>query len=106
MNYFTKWPEAYPLQNQEAYTVATILLREFVCRFVTPLELHSDQGRNFESVVIKDKCKVLGVHKTRTTPYHPEFDGLLNALTERWHLSYRCSLMKISQTGTSMWTQF
>lgn len=77
MDYFTKWPEAYPLPNQEAYTVATILVREFVCRFGTPLELHSDQGRNFESVVIKDMCKILGIHKTRTTPYHPESDGMV-----------------------------
>ena len=48
MDYFTKWPEAYPLPNQEASTVANVLVHEFVCRLGTPLELRSDQGRNFE----------------------------------------------------------
>jgi hypothetical protein len=49
MDYFTKWPEAYPLPNQEAETVAKVLVDQFVCRFGAPAELHSDQGRNFES---------------------------------------------------------
>ena len=43
-DYFTKWPEAYPLPNQEATTVAEVLVCEFVCCFGTPLLLHSDQG--------------------------------------------------------------
>ena len=48
MDYFTKSPEAYALPDQEAKTVATVLVQEFVRRFGTPLELPSDQGRNFE----------------------------------------------------------
>ena len=53
-DYFTKWVEAYPLANQEAVTVAEVLIREFVSRFGVPLILHSDQGRNFESAVFRD----------------------------------------------------
>lgn len=30
---FTRWPEAYPLPDQEARTVAEALVKEFVCRF-------------------------------------------------------------------------
>ena len=33
MDYFTKWPEAYPLPNQEAITVGKVLVEEMVCRF-------------------------------------------------------------------------
>ena len=43
-DYFTKWVEGYPLANQEAVTVAEVLIREFVSRFGVPLILHSDQG--------------------------------------------------------------
>ena len=71
MDYFSKWPEVYPLPNQEARTVATVLVREFFCRFGIPMELHSDQGRNFESLLMKKVCAILGIHKTRTTPYYP-----------------------------------
>jgi hypothetical protein len=53
MDYFTKWPEVYVIPNQEASTVAEALVRNFFCRFGIPLELHSDQGRNFESHLLQ-----------------------------------------------------
>ena len=36
-----------------------------------------DQGRNFESELIKQLCDLLQIEKTRTTPYHPQSDGLV-----------------------------
>ncbi|KAL5509240.1 hypothetical protein EMCRGX_G004577 [Ephydatia muelleri] len=39
--------------------------------------IHSDQGRQFESNLVQDICKLLHVNKTRTTPYHPQSDGLV-----------------------------
>ena len=72
-DYFTKWKETYPLPNMEAMTVARHLVGEFLCRFGIPEQLHSDQGRNFESGVIK----AAGVRKIRTTPYHPHSHGMV-----------------------------
>ena len=77
-DYFTRWVEAYPIPNQEAVTVAQKLVNEFFLRFSPPERLHSDQGRNFESAVILEVCKLLGIAKCRTTPYHPQCDGWLN----------------------------
>ena len=76
-DYFTKWKEAYPMRDMEATTVARLLVNEFFCRFGLPDTLHTDQGRNFESSLIKEICSLLGIHKTRTTPYHPQSDGLV-----------------------------
>ena len=39
--------------------------------------IHSDQGREFENKVMQELCLLCGDHKTRTTPYHPESDGLV-----------------------------
>ena len=74
-DYFTRWVEAYPILNQEATTVAQKLTDELFCHFSPPEQLHFDQGRQFESTVIAEVCKLLGIAKSRTTPYHPQGDG-------------------------------
>ncbi|KAJ8359452.1 hypothetical protein SKAU_G00159770 [Synaphobranchus kaupii] len=77
MDYFTKWPEAFAIPDQSAATMAERLVEEMFTRFGAPAELHSDQGRNFESQLMAEVCKRLGVTKTRTTPLHPQSDGLV-----------------------------
>ena len=76
-DYFTKWTEAFPMSNMEAHTVAKLFVYNFVCRFGAPDYLHTDQGCNFESNLFSEICKLLGVSNTRTTPYHPQSDGLV-----------------------------
>ena len=76
-DYLTRWMEAYPIPNQEATTVARILTNELFYRFSLPEQLHTDQGRQFESELISEICRLLKIRKTRTTPYHPQCDGLV-----------------------------
>ncbi|KAK6304839.1 hypothetical protein J4Q44_G00254250 [Coregonus suidteri] len=77
MDYFTKWPEAYALPDQEAETIVDALTAGMFSRFGAAESIHSDQGRNFESRVFATMCERLGMHKTRTTPLHPQSDGLV-----------------------------
>ena len=76
-DYFTRWAEAYSIPNQEAVTIARKFALEFFFCYSIPEQLHSDQGRQFESQVIAEVCKLLKIKKTRTTPYHPQGDGLV-----------------------------
>jgi hypothetical protein len=71
----TKWAEAMPLADERAETVAAALVEQVVCRLGIPAQLHSDQGRQFEAAVFQQMCQLLGIRKTRTTPYHPQGDG-------------------------------
>ena len=75
MDHFTKWCEAFPTKDQKAQTVAKILVSKLFSRFGPPIGLHSDQGRNFDSLLMHEIYNVMGLKKTRTTAYHPQCDG-------------------------------
>ena len=76
-DYFSKWTEAFPMKNKCADTVADILVENIILQFGMPLVIHSDQGREFENGLMKSLCTLLGCTKTRTAPYHPESDGMI-----------------------------
>ena len=76
-DHFTKWMEAYSIPNQEAKTVANKLIDELFCRYSMPEQLHSDQGAQFQSNLVAEVCRILQIGKSRTTPYHPQCDGVV-----------------------------
>ena len=78
--YFSKWTEAYALPNHTAETVADVLMRQFICRFGIPLSLHTDQGREFDSEIIRELCRLLGITKSKTVSYRPQSDGLIERM--------------------------
>uniref|UniRef100_A0A5S6Q6P2 RNA-directed DNA polymerase n=1 Tax=Trichuris muris TaxID=70415 RepID=A0A5S6Q6P2_TRIMR len=102
MDYFTKYAEAYGLPNQESGTVADKLVNEFICRYGIPESIHSDQGRQFESKLITDLCTKLGIRKTRTTPYRPQSDGLV----ERMNRSLTALLTAYAYDNPTTWTSW
>ncbi|CAG2191073.1 Retrovirus-related Pol polyprotein from transposon 17.6,Retrovirus-related Pol polyprotein from transposon 297 [Mytilus edulis] len=66
-DHFTKWVEIFPVPNHNAETCASVILNEVIARFGSPLSIHSDQGRNYESNIFKELCRMLEVRKTRTS---------------------------------------
>ena len=92
MDYFTKWVEVLPLPSQTAEEVADVLIEQVFSRYGVPTELHSDQGRNFESVLMNRMLRRWGIFKTRTTPYHPASDGMV----ERFNRTLKSALSKMA----------
>ncbi|VDI64717.1 Hypothetical predicted protein [Mytilus galloprovincialis] len=82
-DYYTKWTESFAMPNMEAKTVAKIIVEEVIVRFGVPHWIHSDQGRQFESLLFQEMCCILNIKKTRTTPYHPKSDGMVERLKKK-----------------------
>lgn len=76
VDHFTKSAWAMPTVDQTAVTTARALWRHVFQQFGPPNQLHSDQGANFSSNLIKELCKLYGVQKSQTTPYHPAGNGV------------------------------
>ena len=100
-DYFTKWTEAYPLEEHCAQTVADTLVIEFISRFGTPHRIHTDQGREFESQLFSSLCELLEISKSRTTPYRPQSDGMV----ERYNRTLQQTLSMFVNDNKDDWDE-
>lgn len=80
MDHFTKFAIAIPTINQTARTVAEALWKNVFMSYGFPAKILTDQGRDFESNLIREICQMVGIQKIRTTPYHPAGNPV-----ERWN---------------------
>ena len=99
MDCFSRWPEAYPIPDFSAKTVADVLVNQFFSWFGCSLELHSDQRRNYESQLFTETMKLLGIHKTRSSPYHPASNGMV----ERFNSTLLNMISVFIQDNQSSW---
>ena len=98
-DHFTRYALAYPSKTQTAQATARILWDNFICHYGFPERFISDQGRNFESDLIRELCKIAGVKKVHTTPYHPQGNGQC----ERFNSTLCNMLGTLSEEEKSDW---
>ena len=90
IDHFTKWVELFPMRNQEAATVAKLVFDKIICVHGCPIQILSDRGKNFESQLFQELCKLLQIDKVRTTAYQPATNGQI----ERFHATMHRMIAK------------
>ena len=80
------------MPDKQATTVAGKMMETWICHWGCPENLHSDQGNEFEAVVFKEVCELLGITKTRTTPFNPSSNGMV----ERTNRTFKSMLRSMA----------
>ncbi|XP_062600140.1 uncharacterized protein LOC134261723 [Saccostrea cucullata] len=82
-----------------ARTTAEALFHNFITYYGILSRIHSDQGANFESKIIKELCNITGMKKSRTTTYHAMGKGM----TERFNRTLLDMLGTLEPHQKSNW---
>lgn len=95
---FSRWPEAQPLKDISAETVAEAFFTCWVSRYGVPSIVTTDQGRQFEAALFRSLTHHLGIRRSRTTSYHPQCNGLIEELHRPLKSAIKCY-------ATERWTE-
>ncbi|XP_063232212.1 uncharacterized protein LOC134536428 [Bacillus rossius redtenbacheri] len=91
---FTRWPEAVPVANIEAATVARAFYTTWVACFGAPLRATTDQGRQFTSSLFAALATLVGMTHLQTTAYHAASNGMVERLHRSLNAAIRCHATK------------
>uniref|UniRef100_A0A672FVX5 Gypsy retrotransposon integrase-like protein 1 n=1 Tax=Salarias fasciatus TaxID=181472 RepID=A0A672FVX5_SALFA len=100
-DHYTRYAQAFPTKDQKAITVAKVLWEKYFVHYGLPARIHSDQGRDFESRLVKELLSMLGIRKSRTSPYHPQGD----AQPERFNRTLLAMIGTLDTVKKQCWSQ-
>lgn len=98
--YPTHYPEAIPIPNTEAITIAKELVSVFA-RVGIPDEILTDQGSNFMLNLLQEMYLMSNITRLRTSPYQPQTDGLM----ERFHRTLQFMIRKFAASNQRDWDE-
>ena len=102
MDVFSRHLFAYPTSNQDAKTIAKVLMNIMTKHAYLPTTFISDEGTAFLSQVIKEVTGVPGITLKHATTKHAQTIGLL----ERSHASIKQALKFETVERRSLWHKY
>ncbi len=86
------------MKNTDSRAVADVLCELFT-RAGVPEEILTDCGSNFISKTMQELYKLIGIKGIKTTPYHPQTDGMV----ERFNQTMKRMLKKSRGAWNGQW---
>ena len=72
---FNKFVECYTIPDQKSRAVADKIVFKFYARYGCSLDIHSDRGSTYMSVLFSEVCRLLEIKKTSTSGFRPQTNG-------------------------------
>ena len=98
---FTKYAIAWPIRDKRAITVARGLFERVILPFGAPRIILSNNGKEFDSLLLEELCRLLEIEKQHTTAYTPQCNGGV----ERFHSTMNSLLAKTIADHQLDWPQ-
>ena len=104
VDYITKMVEIGCLKDATAISTGRFLVNNIILRYGVPtgMKILSDQGSNFESLLIKELCDLYGISKFKSSPYHPAGNGAV----ERENRAIKELLRSYTLESQSDWDEY
>ena len=99
---FSKYAELVAIPDKSASTVGSALFSRLLCRHGLPLEIVSDNGKEFCNEIVDTLLALMKIKKTNTTPYHPQ----TNAQAEVCNKTISAYLKTQVLSSTLDWEQY
>ncbi len=98
MDYSSRYAEAIPLRKVNSESILKALMGIF-SRLGIPREILSDNGANLTSKLVEEVFTLLDIGHIKTSPYHPQTDGMV----ERFHKTLKEMLRKVKPKYGNQW---
>ena len=99
VDWYSGWPEAFPVPDKSSETVAHLIIDEIIPRHSTPLQIVSDNGSENENKVIKHTLEENNISHVTTPYYHPQG----NSKVERFHRTLHNVMSKRVSENIQTW---
>ena len=99
VDHLTGWAESIPIRDKRSSTVWEALTTQVFPRQGHPDVIITDNGLEFMSNAFQDGLRSLNIIHKKTTPIHPQTNGVV----ERFHRTLKDSLRKLMNNNTSSW---
>ena len=101
MDHFTRYAEAWAVEEVNAASIADEFIKRIVCRYGLPEVLISDRGSVFVSELARSVYAALRITRHRTTAWHPQSNGVI----ERFHKTLKTMLKIWIREVGKQWDQ-
>jgi hypothetical protein len=68
--------------NEEAATIASAIVTNWICRFGIPDQIFTDGGKEFANKILAQICVYLQIAKNKTTPAHPQYNAQVEVVNK------------------------
>ena len=99
VDWYSGWPEAFPVADKTAETVTDLILQQIFPRFGCPLQIVSDNGSENVNKMVRETLEKLKIDHVLTSVYHPQS----NAKCERFHRIFHDILAKAVVDNQQSW---